>query len=217
MKALRKGLGELVVQIKAPNFQTAQFEIEGTAPFGQHKFSAGTVETMRKKQEEGSTAKKGKAREGKDFEAAYIGATYVAKSGEYGINAAAFRCAAISACRLCGFKMTLAKLALFIEADGYDAGTGTPLVFITKGKPHMDVRQARNSNGGMDLRSRPLWNAGWRAKVRITFDGDIFTQQDIANLMMRIGQQVGIGEGRPDSKMSAGIGWGTFKLVGKGE
>jgi hypothetical protein len=30
---------------------------------------------------------------------------------------------------------------------------------------------------------------------------------------MRVGIQVGICEGRPDSKNSAGMGWGTFKLV----
>jgi len=27
-----------------------------------------------------------------------------------------------------------------------------------------------------------------------------------------VGLQVGIGEGRPDSRDSAGLGWGTFKL-----
>jgi hypothetical protein len=48
--------------------------------------------------------------------------------------------------------------------------------------------------------------------VRVQYDADQFTATDAANLMTRVGAQVGIGEGRPDSKMSAGMGWGTFKL-----
>ena len=45
------------------------------------------------------------------------------------------------------------------------------------------------------------------------YDADQFTAVDIANLMMRVGVQVGIGEGRPDSKTSTGMGWGTFEVI----
>jgi len=33
------------------------------------------------------------------------------------------------------------------------------------------------------------------------------------NLLHRAGLQVGIMEGRPDSKDSCGCGWGTFKIA----
>ena len=33
------------------------------------------------------------------------------------------------------------------------------------------------------------------------------------NLMARAGAQVGVGEGRPDSKTSAGLGFGTWEIV----
>jgi len=36
----------------------------------------------------------------------------------------------------------------------------------------------------------------------------------VTNLLSRVGMQVGIGEGRPFSKNSAGMGWGTFELEG---
>ena len=114
----------------------------------------------------------------------------------------AFRNALISACRTAGFVMTRAKLALFVEADGYDED-GTPLVYFTKGEPHKHIGYARNQTGVADIRSRPMWNPGWEATVRVRFDGDMFTPTDVANLMVRVGQQVGIGEGRPDSKQSA--------------
>ena len=33
------------------------------------------------------------------------------------------------------------------------------------------------------------------------------------NLIARVGMQVGVGEGRPDSKQSAGLGFGLFDVV----
>jgi len=40
-----------------------------------------------------------------------------------------------------------------------------------------------------------------------------FSGADIANLVLRAGIQVGIGEGRPFSKNSCGMGWGTFEIT----
>ena len=51
--------------------------------------------------------------------------------------------------------------------------------------------------------------------MRIRFDADMFSAADVANLMNRVGAQVGIGEGRPDSKNSAGMGWGLFSIETK--
>ena len=56
-----------------------------------------------------------------------------------------------------------------------------------------------------------MWRE-WSAKVRIKFDADLFTTTDVANLLMRVGMQVGVCEGRPDSKNSVGMGWGTFEV-----
>jgi len=53
----------------------------------------------------------------------------------------------------------------------------------------------------------------WQAIVRIRWDLDQFTVEDVSNLLMRVGQQVGIGEGRPDSPNSAGMGWGLFDIA----
>jgi hypothetical protein len=69
----------------------------------------------------------------------------------------------------------------------------------------------RNETGVVDLRVRPMWRE-WEAVVRINFDADQFTLTDITNLLQRVGMQVGLGEGRPDSRKSAGLGWGTFQL-----
>jgi hypothetical protein len=135
-------------------------------------------------------------------------------NGECGIPAAAFRAAAISACRTVNFKMTLAKLGLFIEADFTDERDGTPLVAI-EGEPKCCTLPVRNATGVPDLRARAMW-VDWAATVRVRYDADMFRLEDVVNLLTRIGAQVGVGEGRADSKKSAGMGWGHFKLDGSG-
>ncbi len=198
--------------IQAPKFEVATIRIRGTAPLVMHKFSAKQRAAMVEKQMAGSVAAKGKRREPKDFQQTYEDAMHVAKQGWHGIPAPAFRAAMISACRLVGFKMTLAKLSVFILADGYDRDDGTPLVRITKGQPHVVEHVVRNETGVPDVRWRPMWDE-WEAVVRVRYDADQFTATDVVNLMMRVGQQVGLLEGRPDSKDSAGQGWGTFEVL----
>lgn len=206
--------------ISPPNFQIGKFEIIGVAPYVQNKFSGKARAQMRAKQEAGSVAKKGVKREAKDFQACYEAAKHYirlyadpTKTGLCGIPAPSFRNSMISACRLVDFKMTQAKLAIFVEADGVDPDDGTPLVLITKGEPHYVEHAVRNESGVCDVRARPMWDDGWRAIVRIRFDADRFTAIDIMNLLARAGQQVGIGEGRPDSKESCGMGWGLFRPI----
>jgi hypothetical protein len=200
------------VMITAPKMETAEFKLKGTAPLMVHRFAQKAVIQIRTKQEAGEVAKKGAAREARDFEKDYEAAKYIAREGWLGMNAASFRNAMISACKVVGFQMTRAKLAVFIEADGYDKLDGTPLVRI-KGRDQMDVRPARNDNGGMDLRSRPLWPE-WEIALRVRYDSAMFSLEDITNLLARVGMQVGIGEGRPDSKKSAGMGFGLFSISG---
>jgi hypothetical protein len=53
----------------------------------------------------------------------------------------------------------------------------------------------------------------WSAALRIRYDAGMLTADDIVNLISRVGLQVGVGEGRPDSKQSAGLGFGLFEIV----
>ncbi len=202
--------------IQPPNMQVAVFRIRGVAPYVQNKFSAKAREQMREKHEAGSTAKKNTKREAKDFEQCYQGAIHKSSEGWIGLPAPAFRNAMISACRMCGFQMTRAKLAVFVLPDGFDETDGQPLVKFVKGEPVYHETYTRNETGVVDLRPRPMWHPGWEADVRVQFDADQFTLQDVANLLLRAGIQVGIGEGRPDSKKSAGMGWGLFEIVDQG-
>lgn len=200
------------VQIKPANIQTAVFKIRGTAPYVQARFSAKAMQAMAAKMQAGSTAKGKKVREARDFDDDFEQAKHISTEGWPGIPASAFRQALISACRLVGFKMTLAKLSVFVRADGFDRVDGIPLIKLEGPAPERTDMAVRNATGVADIRVRPMWRE-WGASVHINYDADQFSLEDVTNLFARVGLQVGIGEGRPDSRESAGLGWGTFELA----
>ncbi|MGA0909050.1 MAG: hypothetical protein ACO3QS_06430 [Burkholderiaceae bacterium] len=203
---------EEAICIQKPDFRLLEINIQGTSPLVINRFSAKAMEQMRTTQEAGSTARGKKVREAKDFNALFENAKHVANDGWEGIHAAAFRNGAISACRTVGVRMTHAKLAFSVLADGYDQVDGAPLVRITKGKAEPWTAPTRNATGVIDLRCRPMYKE-WAAILRIKYDAGMFTATDLVNLISRVGFQVGIGEGRPDSKNSAGLGFGLFEIV----
>lgn len=200
--------------ITEPKFSTASFLIEGTAPLVLHRFSEKTRRMLEQTMEAGGAKNtRGRIRDPRDFDADCEAATYYAAEGWCGIPAASFRNAMVSACKVCGFAMTRAKLTVFVVADGFDREDGTPLVRITKGEHNPWRSPVRNDTGVVDIRSRPMWREGWEAVVNVEFDAQQFTVVDVSNLMARSGLQVGVGEGRPDSPNSTGLGFGRWKVT----
>lgn len=202
--------------IAPPNMQMRIFKVRGSSAYVQNKFSARKQEQIADDQKKGSqkAKEKGKKKEARDFERDFQEAIHRSEEGWCGIPATAFRAAMISACRVAQFEMTRAKLSVFVMEDGIDETDGTPLVRITKGEPEMIMSHVRNASGVVDLRARPMWKPGWEAIIRVRYDGDQFSEEDVANLLLRAGVQVGVGEGRPDSKKSlCGQGWGLFEFA----
>lgn len=201
-----------IAAITPPDFRHLSIDIVGTAPLVINRFSAKAMEKIREAQEAGGAAKSRRVKDPKDFDELYQGAKHVAPEGWEGIHAAAFRNGAISACRACGFKMTHAKLAFMVLQDGFDRVDGAPLVRLTRGEAEMWVAPTRNQSGVIDLRSRPMYRE-WGATLRIRYDAGMLQQNDVVNLIARVGYQVGVGEGRPDSREKAGLGFGLFEIV----
>ena len=204
-----------IVEITPPKFKTGVFNVIGVTQLVMHKFSSKMRLQMKAKQEAGSSAKTNRRRDPKDFDDCYKQAFHVSTEGWYGIPATAFKNAMVTACKLVGFVMTRAKIAIFVEADGVDADEGVGLLKI-EGKPDRLEMIVRLETGVPDICVRPRWEK-WSLKLRVTFDESILTLNDITNLLVRAGLQVGVGEGRPDSSKSCGMGWGTFRVEGKGE
>lgn len=201
-----------VVTISPPNFQRINLTLEGTAPLMQARFSAKAMQAIMAKQAAGSTAKKGSKREPRDFDQDFEQAMHKSEEGWIGIPAAALRNACIDVCRMVGFKMTHARMSIFCEADGNDMVDGQPLIKLDAGEPERTEMATRNATGVADIRVRPMWRE-WRVHPTLRFDADQFTSSDVVNLVSRAGEQIGLGEGRPFSKQSNGMGFGTFKIT----
>jgi len=201
------------VVIQAPRMRVAAFKIRGTSPLVMHNFSQKSRKEMMDKMAAGSQAKSKKVRTPRDYDDDFEKAKHVSTAGWYGIPAKAFSCAMISSCKIASFVMTRAKISVFIEADGYDVSDGTPLVRMeSPNEPERVEHYVRPEKGGTDIRVRPMWRE-WSVSLRVRWDEDILSAADITNLLMRAGMQVGILEGRADSRKSNGMGWGFFELV----
>lgn len=200
------------VVVQAPNLRVIRVTVRGDAPLVMHRFGKKALEEMRRKMTAGDRAKGKSAKPPKDFDAEYEAAHHKSSEGWIGIPAPAFRAAMISACRVAGLVMTRAKLTVFVIPDGLDQD-GKPIVRISKGEPEPFEDAVRMSDGSASICRRPRWAPGWEAVVTIRYDGDQIDAQSVVNLLSRAGLQVGILEGRPDSKKSSGQGWGTFEVV----
>lgn len=198
--------------ISAPKFIILTVPIKQAhgSPLVIHAFSAKARSIMREAQEMGSVGRKRRPKDPKNFDEVYQGARHISRDGWDGATCATFRNSMISACRLVGFKMTIGKLSVFIEADGNSAADGTPLVRI-HGEPVPFEAPVRNASGVADIRVRPRWDE-WTANLRVRYDREQFSDEDIINLIVRSGAQCGIGEGRPDSSNSFGQGWGLYEI-----
>lgn len=201
------------VQIKAPNFQSAIFDIKGTAPLVIKRFSGkqGFIDSYTAGKKKGASKKVHAA---VNLDDVFNASRYVSKEGWDGFHASSIRCGMIRVCTLVDFKMTLAKMSVFVRQDGYDnMEPQIPLVRIY-GKAIRQDDIGRLPNGASCLITRAAYH-DWSAKLNIRWDADQFSLSDVSHLLMRVGIQCGIGEGRPFSKESAGMGWGTFEIINK--
>lgn len=199
------------VSVKAPNFQNALFDIKGTARLVIKRFSEKDKFIIA--YEEGTKKAKGKkVHAASSLDDVFNKSRYVSPQGWDGFHAGSIRNALIRVCTLVDLKMTLAKMSLFVKEDGYDqAEPQIPLVRIYGDAIRQDDI-ARLPNGTTVLTTRAAYH-NWTAKLHIRWDADQFSLQDVTNLLMRVGVQCGIGEGRPFSKNSTGMGWGTFDII----
>jgi hypothetical protein len=206
-------LGGHEVTIRAPNFHIASFEIRGIAPLVIQRFRKKTQQQLRQKQETGKAASSKKSRDPQSMDALFNEARYISTDGWDGFNATSIRNALIEVCRLVGFKMILAKMSIFCIEDGWDKEEPqTPLCHILDAKAEKQEDMGRVQNGNPYVIIRARYNVGWRAIIRLRWDADQFTMEDVTHLLMRVGLQNGIGEGRPNSKESAGLNWGLFEV-----
>lgn len=198
------------VTIAPPEIVAFKAKLVGNAPYMQARFSQKAMLAMMARMDGTAKPATKNNRAKRDFEADYQGAMHKSTEGWVGVPASSIRAALISACRLVNFTMTRAKLSLFVKAEGFDVVDGQPLVRIY-GTPEKNEAAVRLATGVFDIRVRPLWRE-WYIEPTIQFDSGQFSLEDVLNLLRRVGLQVGLGEGRPDSRSSPGLGFGTFDV-----
>ena len=212
MVAAKKEETTETLTITAPNIRSAQFVLVGTSPLVINHFGTRKQGEVIASMTNPGKAKSKKSRPPKDLERDFQDARYIDATGGWdGLNASGIRNACISACRVAGYQMTKAKLSIFVDADGFDKDHFTPLLRIHGEEPRTFVTNVRNESGVIDIRARPMW-IKWTIKPVIRYDADQFKLADVANLLHRAGLQVGLGEGRHDSRKSAGVGFGCFRI-----
>ena len=207
------GDGEIEkITIKAPYFKGAIFELEGTEPLVIHNFCQKALLDYIRQQELGDAGKNTNRKKApKDFKALYAGAFHRSEEGWAGICSNAYRNSMISACRVAGYAMTKAKLSLFPVHEGRDHESEVGLIKII-GRPKETRMMVRlPTSGKIDVACRPMWKQ-WKLKLHLNWDAHQFKTNDVANLLAIAGMQVGVGEGRPDSPKSNGMGWGLWRV-----
>jgi hypothetical protein len=203
------------VVISPARMRRMEFLLNGATPFVSNNFGKEMQDKMAENQKKGSQTQKGAKRAPKNFDADYRSSMHFSDDGWIGFPASCLRQAMIDACRTVGYKMTVAKMGVFVLADGFDRDSGQPLVRII-GEPKMFTTYVRLADGSPDIKARARWDK-WQIKLIVEFDEDMFSTEDVANLLARVGRQVGIGAGRPFSKTSSGQDWGRFEIADKPE
>ena len=204
-----------VIEIPAPQWINLTVRIEGTLPLLIRKFSAknihgdtdnGPVKNKSAKQSPQSMADSGR----------YIAVGNGGKKLWDGFNALTIKGCMISAVGMVEkTTKTDMKLAIFVEAEGYDAD-GTPLIQILgeRGKAGFEINKAicRTTTGASYECYRPMYQP-WSAIIRLRLNAHLINAKQAVNLLSLGGAYCGIGEHRASSTKSyTGGSYGAFKI-----
>lgn len=188
---------------------TAQVHITGLSPLVTHAWSEKARKMMLENQQKGKT--KGtakKQREDKDPKADFIASQYRLPDGRYGVPAAAFKGAIVSAGRLIeGVTMTLLKQCVIVLGEGPDQLVPLEL----EAPPEMWEQPVRIGMGTSDLRYRPRYWP-WGATLRVKYVASVLDLGSLVNLVHASGLG-GIGEWRPSAPKSMTGAYGMYAVT----
>lgn len=204
--AKKKEQSEQRVVIRPLNKKVMEVTIAGDTDYKSHAWSEKAKKQMLDKQMK--KAKQGKT--AKDPEQDYRDSLYwldkrgnripvrnidPAKHGMFGIRTISFKAAAVRAATDVGLKMTDTRRAFHILGE---------FVPIEYGELKMDESMVIIGNGVADLRYRGVF-VDWSCKLRIQYNADLFSTEQIVNLLNTAGFGVGVGEHRVERNGSNGM------------
>ncbi len=209
-RATKKALKSQDEAVLIPQIQpkVLQVEIVGITPLITCQWSVKADREILDKQ-----MKKAKQpKSAKDPHADYMAARYISTEGWDGIPAGGVKGCLVNACRAVGkeLPMTLAKRVLFVAAQGVTP-EGQELVRIY-GEPKMRKDHVKINNGTTaDIRFRPEYT-NWSAILEIHFLANIFSAEQVLNLLELAGYVEGLCEWRPGAPKNCTGSMGRFKI-----
>ncbi len=137
-------------------------------------------------------------KEPRDPEREYEATKYKLPDGRCGLPVSAFKKAMVRAGKAVGLVMTDARGIFFVEGEGDPV---TPLVPI-EGEPYMRTDMC-TIKGTVMPRFRACFPE-WTATVKITYDTQMISIEQIVHLLNRAGETVGVGGWRPEKSGNFG-------------
>lgn len=187
------------------DFRVAVVTVKGVSPLIVHAWSEKAKGMMRDKQQKVSRA----GREAKDPNADFLASKYLNSAGRDCVPASGFRNAMISAGRFSdGLPMTIIRGSVFVLADSEG------LVELKNATCKMREDMVRVGGKGpgtgvADLRYRAEYNP-WSVDLKIQFNANSLSLQQVLNLVRLSGLSVGLCEWRPEKNGQ----YGRFDIVG---
>ena len=181
------------------NLQYMEITLVGDSALICHNWSKKAKQQMRDKQ-----MKRAKqAKEAKDPQQDYLESLYPDSDGGYGFPSVAFKNAAVDACsHVDGVTKVQARGAFHVMNE---------LVKLT-GAPSMREDMVRIAMQNADIRYRGQFKK-WSATLRIRFNANVLSAEQIVNLFDTAGFSIGVGDWRPQKNGS----FGMFHVARDGE
>ena len=192
---------ETSIELPKLNLETMQITLIGDTPLIVHAWSEKAKKEMLDKQ-----MKKAKpAKEAKDPDADFEASLYKMDGGGYGFPSVGFKAAAVTACTSVGGITKVAARQAFRVVGELTLTTAAfkgmkmrnDLVRIEGSKPEMREDMVRIGMGTADIRYRAqFWP--WHVGVKVHFNANVLSAEQIVNLFNTAGFGVGIGEWRSE-------------------
>jgi hypothetical protein len=183
--------GQLVIQLPAMKVQHMEITLIGDSPLICHAWSDKAKARILDKQ-----MKRAKAgNEAKDPEADYAASLYRGAKGEYVFPCVAFKSAAVDACsHVAEITKVQARGAFHIIGE----------FARIEGEPSPREDMVTIGMGSADIRYRGEFKQ-WRVRLRIRYNSNVLSAEQITNLFNTAGFAVGVGNWRPEKNGSFGM------------
>jgi len=189
-----------LVGIPKPNIKTLEVTIKGKTALIYHKWSQKAKDMILSKQQK----KASKGREIRNPKQEYKDSFYYNEKGDIAFPAGSIKKAIVGAARsVDDVAMTQIRGAIFVLGDDDN------LINVDYKKKEMREDMVRIGRGSADLRYRGQLK-GWSMKLKIEFNANVFSAEQVMNLLETAGFSQGLGEWRPERNGD----YGKFTCMG---